>query len=81
MEKHTPWTRISNDQYGNYAALRKVINNLNMEMPNNQTLEKMLLQMITFNGTYPKDLEKWSKERQKLYIENLLDSKLNINFE
>lgn len=81
MEKHTPWTRISNDQYGNYAALRKVINNLNMEMPDNKTLEKILLQMITFNGVHPEDMEKWSKERQKLYIENLLDSKININFE
>ena len=81
MEKHTPWTRINNDQYGNYAALRKVINNLNMEMPDNKTLEKILLQMITFNGVHPEDMEKWSKERQKLYIENLLDSKININFE
>lgn len=77
---HTPWTRITNDKYGNYANLRKVINNLKMEMPNDQTLEKMLLQMITFNGTYPEDLEKWSVERQKLYIKNLLDSKLKHKF-
>lgn len=81
MEKHTPWTRITNDKYGNYANLRKVINNLKMEMPDDQTLEKMLLQMITFNGTHPEDLEKWSVERQKLYINNLFDSKVNIIFE
>ena len=81
MAKHTPWTRITDDRYGNYAALRKVITNLNMEMPDDQKLEKLLLQMISFNGVYPEDLEKWSVERQKLYIKCRLDSDININFE
>ena len=81
MAKHTPWTRIADDRYGNYAALRKVITNLKMEMPNDQKLEKLLLQMISFNGVYPEDLEKWSEERQRLYIKCRLDSDININFE
>lgn len=81
MAKHIPWTRITNDKYGNYAALRKVITNLNLEMPNDQKLEKLLLQMISFNGIYPEDLEKWSVERQKLYINKLINSKITINFE
>lgn len=81
MAKHTPWTRVTNDQYGNYANLRKVITNLKMKMPDDKTLEKILLQMITFNGVYPEDMEKWGKERQKLYINKLMDSKVNIIFE
>ena len=80
MAKGTPWTRVTNDQYRNYANLRKVIADNGFEVPEDKQLEQMLLYMITFEGTYPEDVAKMPVEKAKEYIESHLNVGLNINF-